>query len=121
MHELSIAQSLIELACDTAEREGASRVTKLHLRIGAMSGVVVDSLLFSFDLAAEGTACEGAKLDIKEVAVRVHCPRCDAAKSLPDSYAFLCPTCGSPTPEILEGRELKLISLEVDEHDAACA
>ena len=55
MHELSIAQSLIDVACEAAEREGANRVTRLTARIGVLSGVVKECLLFSFGLAAEGT------------------------------------------------------------------
>jgi hydrogenase nickel incorporation protein HypA/HybF len=115
MHELSIAQSLIDLACETAAREGAVRVVKLSLRIGALSGVVKESLLFSFDLAAEDTACAGAVLAIEDVPVTVMCPRCQVSQTLPSIYQFSCPICGTPTPEVLTGRELDLVSIEVAE------
>jgi hydrogenase nickel incorporation protein HypA/HybF len=119
VHELSIAQSLIELACEAALGEGADRVAKLSLRIGQLSGVVKEALQFSFEIAAEGTSCEGAVLDIEEVAIAVMCPRCQAVKILPDGYNFCCPTCGSPTPEIMAGRELDFISLELAPHASA--
>ena len=71
MHELSIAQALIEAACETASQSSESRVTRIFVRIGAMAGVVPEALLFSFDIAAEGTACEGAELQIE--LVRAYC------------------------------------------------
>jgi hydrogenase nickel incorporation protein HypA/HybF len=119
VHELSIAESLIDLASEAALREGADRVTKLNLRIGQLAGVVKEALEFSFEIAAEGTPCEGATLEIEEVAIAVMCPRCNAVKMLPDGYNFCCPVCGSPTPEIVAGRELDLISLELAPHATA--
>lgn len=113
MHELSIAQCLIESACEAAAAEGAARVTRLHTRIGALSGVVKEALLFSFELAAEGTLCAGAVLEIEEVPITVYCSQCDAPRSLADAWSFVCPVCGAPTPKVLGGRELDLISVEV--------
>lgn len=121
MHELSIAQSLIEVACEAAEEAGAVRITRLCTRIGLLSGVVNEALLFCFELAAEGTPCEGATLEIEDVPLTVMCPDCNAPKTLEDRYCFLCPTCGSPTADILTGQEMELVSLEVDPHEAACA
>jgi len=119
MHELSIAQSLIELASEAAARDGCERVTRLLVRLGAMSGVVREALEFSFELAAEETPCAGATLEIEEIKVTVFCPSCDERKTLDDGYLFCCPTCCSPTPQILTGRELELVSVEVDEYAPA--
>lgn len=119
MHELSIAQCLIETACEAASEEGATQVTRLAARIGALSGVVEEALRFSFGLAAEGTACEGATLEIVKVPVSVHCPSCDEARELADAWHFVCPMCGAPTPEVLTGRELELVSIEIESHAAA--
>ncbi|HEX4000304.1 MAG TPA: hydrogenase maturation nickel metallochaperone HypA [Pirellulales bacterium] len=119
MHELSIAQSLIELACEAAARDRCERVTRLFVRVGALSGVVKEALEFSFELAAEDTPCAGATLEIESVGLTVHCPKCDATKTVGGDYLFCCPTCGSPTPEILSGRELELVSVEVDEYAPA--
>ena len=118
MHELSIAQCLVDAACEAADEEGG-RVTRLVARIGALSGVVKDALRFSFELAAEGTACEGAALEIEDVPVSVHCPRCDEPRVLADCYHFVCPTCGGATPTILTGRELELKSVELMTHAAS--
>lgn len=119
MHELSIAQSLIDAASQFASDEGSSRVIKLNIRIGLLSGIVKDALLFSFELAAEGTPCAGAELVIDEVPISVLCPHCEEVKFLVDQYCFLCPTCGTPTPKILSGQELDLVSLEIETEEVA--
>ena len=112
MHELSIAQSLIELACEHASDQGATRVTKIQVRLGVLSGLL-RPLYFCFNLAARGTLCEDAILEIEEVPLTVLCPQCNAAKRPPTLYSFRCPTCGSPTPKVLSGREMQLVSLVV--------
>jgi len=112
MHELSIAVSLIDMAAEEAERLGV-RVEALHLRLGPLSGVVSDALLFSFDLAAAGTSIEGARLEIEDVPVVVFCPACGEERQLPGIQCFQCPVCGTPTPDVIRGRELELATLEV--------
>ena len=66
MHELSIAVSLVEVACEKAEELSPARVEALHVQVGRLSGVVPDALYFSFDVAARGTVLEGAKLLVEE-------------------------------------------------------
>jgi hydrogenase nickel incorporation protein HypA/HybF len=112
MHELSIALSLIDMASEEAGRLGV-QVEVLHLRLGALSGVVKEALLFSFDLAAEGTPIAGARLEIEEVPVVVFCPACNEERPLPGIQGFLCPVCGTPTPDVIRGRELELATMEV--------
>ncbi len=113
MHELSVALSLIQLADDAARQAGASRVLALHVRIGALAGVVPDALRFSFDIAAEGTLVAGARLEIEEVPVRIFCDLCAAEADLPNPQSFVCPICQQPAMRMVQGRELQLISLEV--------
>ena len=115
MHELSIAVSLVEAACEKIEELGAVKVDALHLRLGPLSGVVKEALLFSFDLAAEGTAVEGARLEIEDVPLTVRCPRCGKERELPSPQRLRCPDCDVPTPEVVRGRELELVALEVTE------
>jgi hydrogenase nickel incorporation protein HypA/HybF len=119
VHELSIAQCVIDEACEAAARAGSVRVTKLMLRIGALSGVVDEALRFSFEVAAEGTACQGAALEIERVDLRVMCTHCEKPSTISDGFSLICPECGSPTPEILAGQELELTSLEIVSHAAA--
>jgi len=113
VHELSIAKSLIELACDYAENNGAVRVSRISVRLGTES-VVFRSLYFCFESAAAGTLCEGAFLDIEEIPLSAFCPACDEAKALASRTSFRCPDCGTPTPRILTGREMQLVSLNLE-------
>lgn len=66
MHELSIALSMIDMASEEVIRHGGARVTALHLKIGALSGVVKEALTFSYEIACQGTALEGSQLIIEE-------------------------------------------------------
>ncbi len=104
---------LIDAACEEAERLGNVRVVALHLCLGALSGVVKDALEFSFDLAAEGTVIAGARLEIEEIPIVVFCPTCRAERELPGLQSFRCPVCGGETADVVRGRELELVSMEV--------
>lgn len=110
MHELSIAQSLIQLACKYAEQHGASKVRRIQVRLGVLSGLL-RPLYFCFESASKGTGCEGAVLEIEEVPLTVYCPRCDENTSPGSRYSFACPTCGTPTPRVVTGREMQLVAI----------
>lgn len=116
MHELSIAQSLIELVCSHATREGAPRVLAIRLRLGELSAFR-RALFFCFDAVSRGTACEGARLSIEDVPLTVHCPQCDATKRPRGRYNFRCPTCGMPATKVVTGREMQVISIELAYED----
>lgn len=111
--------SLVEVACEQAERLGQAQVLALRVRLGPLSGVVREALEFSFELAAADTAIAGARLEIEEVPVTVHCPVCRCERRLASVQHFRCPVCDTPTPEVLHGRELLLTALEIEEVDAA--
>jgi hydrogenase nickel incorporation protein HypA/HybF len=113
MHEMSIALSIIDFATDEAERRG-SRVTAVHLRLGPLSGVVKDALLFSYDVATADTPLAGSLLVIDEVPIVVYCPVCREPRTLESMQLLACPACGSPTPEVREGRELEVVALEIE-------
>jgi hydrogenase nickel incorporation protein HypA/HybF len=117
VHELSIAVSLVEIACEKASGLGDVRVDALHLRLGALSGVVKDALLFSFDVAAQGTKVAGARLEIEDVPLTVMCPRCEREREL-QGFPLVCPVCETPTPQLLRGKDLELHALEVTESAA---
>jgi hydrogenase nickel incorporation protein HypA/HybF len=112
VHELSIAFYMVEQASQAAAAQKARRVTVVKARIGQLSGVVKDSLLFSWDIAAKGTLCEGARLEIDDVPITVRCPADGKPHTLAYPPRFRCPVCDAPTPELLTGRELELATLE---------
>jgi hydrogenase nickel incorporation protein HypA/HybF len=114
MHELSIALSILDLAAEEIERRGGGNVAAIHLRLGPLSGVVKESLLSAYDLAREGSSLPTAALVIEEVPLMIHCPAC-AADRTPASIAQLyCPVCGTPAPQVVRGRELEVVALEIE-------
>lgn len=114
MHELSIAVSLVELAQEEAERLRA-RVCVVHLKLGAMAGVVKDALLFSYEVACQDTPLEGSELRVQDMPIVVFCPRCEMKRVLDSGRALCCSECGTPTPDLVGGRELELVALEIEE------
>jgi hydrogenase nickel incorporation protein HypA/HybF len=113
MHELSVALSLVDIACEEMSRLGATRVDSVHVRLGPLSGVVKDALLFSFEAAAAGTPVQGARLHIEDVPVGIWCLACSAERVLTDLARRRCPVCHAVTPDIIRGGELELFALEV--------
>jgi hydrogenase nickel incorporation protein HypA/HybF len=113
MHELSIAISLVEAAQEEAARYGSVPVHAVHLRLGPLSGVVKDALLFSYDLAAQGTPLEGSRLIVEDVPVLVFCPVCRERRPIRSTQSFCCAECDTPAGEIVQGRELEVTGLEI--------
>lgn len=115
MHELRIALALVDLAARAAAEAQSGRVAAVSIRVGPLSGVEVESLRSVFPMAAAGTVCADARLEIQSEPLRVYCPRCRAPRDLPDITPIQCPICGTPTPILLSGRELQLDSIEVED------
>jgi hydrogenase nickel incorporation protein HypA/HybF len=113
MHELSIACNLVEIADSAARDAGAARVDVVHLRLGLFSGVVKEALLFSYDIATQGTLLENSRLEIEDVPLAVFCPVCMEEKVLSGVQLFQCPTCGTPTSDIRRGKEIEIVSVEI--------
>lgn len=113
MHELTIAQNLVEIVCQHATEQKATQVTSIHLRLGELSGFN-RALYFCFDRVTKGTICEGAELHIETVDLTVHCDHCDATKRPGGRYNFRCPDCGMPTPKVVTGREMQIRAIRFD-------
>jgi hydrogenase nickel incorporation protein HypA/HybF len=109
MHELSITQSIVE---DIVDRLGATPVTRVTLEIGKLSGVVVDSIRFCFDMVTDGTPLQGAKLVVAEPIGHVLCNLCGTRFWTSDPIV-LCPACGTSDVEVLTGRDMRIKSVEV--------
>jgi hydrogenase nickel incorporation protein HypA/HybF len=113
MHELAIALSIVDLACEQLPGLGAVRVESVRLRVGVLSGVVKEALTFSFEAAAAGTPLEGARLAIEDVALAVWCPRCRAERVPVQACCRRCPVCDAPAGDVVRGDELEIVALEV--------
>jgi hydrogenase nickel incorporation protein HypA/HybF len=115
MHELSIAMSIVEMAEEEADHRGGLRVNAVHLKLGALAGVVKEALLSSYELACEGTGLQGSRLVIDEIPVVVNCPRCLGPRTVDSIQCFVCPECKGPVSEVIQGRELQVFALEIEE------
>jgi hydrogenase nickel incorporation protein HypA/HybF len=112
MHELSLAQALVDEVEQIRTREEAEAVVAVTVEIGALSGVDRESFLFAFPLAAEGTALEGALLKVEEAPAEVTCDACGAT-SQPAVTNLLCGLCESRRVRITHGRDFLIRSVEL--------
>jgi hydrogenase nickel incorporation protein HypA/HybF len=114
LHELAIAESVVQIADRHAN---GRRVTKVYLKVGHLRQVVPSALAFSFELVAQGTSVEGAELALEEVPVTGKCRECGAESQLA-GFPLQCGACRSFDLQILEGEELYVESLELEEQPA---
>jgi hydrogenase nickel incorporation protein HypA/HybF len=113
MHELSIAMSILDAVEEEAAQRNYETVHAIHLKIGALSGVVPDALHSAYALAAENTRFAQTRLVIETIPITAHCSVCGGPRRIQSPQCLQCPDCQTMTPEILEGRELDISSLEV--------
>lgn len=111
MHELAIAEAIVEIASTHA---AGRRVHAVSVRVGHLRQVVPSALEFSFELVSEGTAVEGARLEVEPVPAVGACRACGRESEL-DGFPLACAACGSLDIDVIRGEELQVDSLEVDD------
>ena len=109
MHELSIALSIAELSQSAAN---GRRIKRINVEIGALAGVMPDSLAFGFEIVVEGTSAEGAQLNIIPIAAIARCDDCGVEFAIEEHYQACA--CGSFRKTLLKGGELSIRSLELE-------
>lgn len=115
MHELSIAEALIEQVGAELDRAGQTGpVKRLELAVGRLSGVHCDALRFGFQLLSQGTPLQGAELAIRQPAAVSRCRACGSCEEISE-IVFTCPRCGSLEIVIEQGRELLLETIEIED------
>ena len=115
MHEMSIAQSLLQMAEDEIARQGCTRLEVVSVTYGSLSGVVPESLQFCFEVMVHETPHEGARLELTELPLRLRCSACGKVFGGEGQDALWqpCPGCGEQFAHVVEqGRELYLNHLE---------
>ena len=112
MHELSITQSLLEIALRHARQSDAKHITDLHIVMGELATMVDDSIQFYWDMIAEGTIAQGAKLHFRRVPAELQCMAC-FTKYNPKKRELVCPNCGSVGVKIIAGEEFSLEAIDV--------
>ncbi len=113
MHEMGIAMQIIEIAeSSIPENMKHVQIGRVNLKVGKLSAIVPDSLKFCFEIVAKETQFENAELKMEEIPVTACCNKCKTNWTL-NEPVFSCPECKSGSVEILTGRELDIVSLEV--------
>jgi hydrogenase nickel incorporation protein HypA/HybF len=114
MHELSLAQSMVEQALAAAEENAPGRrVTQVHVEVGELSGAVPELLREVFPMAAQGTVLADARLRIRRRKARFECRSCGESFAVGEGVG--CPQCGSTRVDMTAGRDIRLTSIDVED------
>jgi hydrogenase nickel incorporation protein HypA/HybF len=114
MHELSIASAILDAVRKEMEKHPGAHVSKVGVRIGALSGVEPEALSFGFSVLVQGTDLDPLALEIEPVPRRQRCPACDFTFEVTE-YSLVCPLCASSETLMAGGDELDLAFLEVED------
>jgi hydrogenase nickel incorporation protein HypA/HybF len=112
VHELGVANEILDVALSEADRHAAKKVTSIRLRVGVLRAIEPENLSFLFEHLARGTPAEGARLDIAEEPVRVECGACGVSEAR--SFTFECPRCKGSDVSVTGGDSLAILSLDID-------
>ena len=113
MHEMSIAEQLLDTVLETATVNAAKSVTTIELEIGEMRLIVPDALELAFEVLTAGTIAEGARLKINEKKIVMVCGHCKARYNA-EIGNYICPSCGRAEGRIEEGNEITITAIECD-------
>jgi hydrogenase nickel incorporation protein HypA/HybF len=115
MHELALADALVQICCDNA-RGGA--VVKVEVKVGRLRQVVPEAFAFAFELVSAGTPAEGAELELIDVPVRVACRVCVVETAIED-FPLGCARCGGTDVAVVAGEEFQVEALEIEREPVA--
>ncbi len=114
MHEMSIAMSIVDIVLESAERENAESVERVDIDIGRLSGILPDFVQQCLEAASRGTLAEGASFRIRTIPGKAQCRECQALFDFP-AFMTPCPECGSYTVSPIEGTEMKIVSITIND------
>ena len=112
MHEMGIAQSILDIVEQKMASHGATKVSTIRLVIGEFRAVLPQSLTFCFEIITKDTPLEGVNLEIEQVLLTGRCIDC-REEFIIKEYRFICPKCGSRQIETIAGKELFVKEIEV--------
>ena len=110
MHELSVTQSVLDIALRNA---GARRIKRINLVIGQFSSIVDDSVQFYWEIISKDTLAEGSLLHFERIPGEMTCQNCGYVFG-PTPETFDCPSCSSPFVKITKGEEFQVESIDVE-------
>ena len=113
MHEMSLAEGILQIVEDAAGKQGFKRVTEVRLEIGALAGVEPDALTFCLDVVFKGSVAEGARVELESLPGQGFCLAC--AETVPVAALYdACPKCGSYQVQATGGTEMRVKDLLVE-------
>lgn len=116
MHEMSIAQSIVQIVEEEMAKHPGAKLTKISILNGALAGVITDALTFAWEAVTIGTELEGSIMAVKEVPIKVRCGGCGKEFFPEDKLYMACPDCDLEIGhEVLQGKELQIENLEIDQ------
>ena len=113
MHEMSIAEGILQIVEDAAAQQGFRRVTEVRLEIGALSGVEIEALTFCLDVVLKNGIAEGARIELEKVPGTGYCLGCGETVPVLALYDA-CPNCGSYQVQATGGSEMRVKDLLVE-------
>lgn len=113
MHELGVANEILDVALSEADRHAAKKVTSIRLRVGVLRAIEPENLSFLFGHLARGTPAEGARLEIVEEPIRIECAACGVSEAR--SFTFECPCCKGSGVSVTGGDSLSILSLDIED------
>ncbi len=114
MHELAIADSIVQSVLSEVERQGYGNLIEVGLRVGELTDIVTDSLCFGFEVLSRDTILRDTKLVIEQVPVSGECLTCRKKTSI-NIPVFQCEYCGGFEIKVVNGQELDIAYLKVDD------
>jgi hydrogenase nickel incorporation protein HypA/HybF len=115
MHELSIAQNIVDIVLHHLPEGSNGVVRSVRVRVGLLSGIVPKSLDFCFSSIVGDTPLRGARLDIEDVPVEARCLACEKTFSKEDVSVYICPVCGSRDLHFIKGTELEVVEIALED------
>jgi hydrogenase nickel incorporation protein HypA/HybF len=114
MHELGIAQNILQIVQQSVPEKDAADVRHIRIRVGRLSGIIPDSLDFCFRAIVNDTGMQRASLDIEQIPIVSECKDCMHRFQM-DELDFSCPACKSSNLQLISGRELDIVEIELAE------
>ncbi|MDA3904472.1 MAG: hydrogenase maturation nickel metallochaperone HypA [Bacteroidales bacterium] len=112
MHELTIAYNIVEIVSRTARNENAKRVDSINIEVGKISGIEIDALKFSLNIAIKDSLLEKAIINIKCITGKARCNNCLKVFVVSDLFTS-CPYCSKYSAKIIKGKELRVSSIDI--------
>jgi hydrogenase nickel incorporation protein HypA/HybF len=113
MHELSVTESILEIALRHGNAANAKRITNIYLVIGQLSSIIDDSVQFYWDIVSKSTLAESAQLHFRRIPTELHCQECNF-RYPPKEGDLTCQRCGSSQVNVVAGTEFYLEAIDVE-------